>query len=105
MITKPIALGLIAATVVAVAAGHALARSKATVEELGPLAKKVNVEGREYLVLRLGNGHYTVTAVDQPLTTVTFTPNVEGIAHQTGSSTRLEQLKKDLPQFPEDLFK
>lgn len=78
------------------------ARSPVTVEVLSEGSRRVQLEGRSYLVVRLGSGKYSVAFEGAPLAALTF--GQEGAPFRVGDARQLEQLERDMKRFPSDLF-
>jgi hypothetical protein len=89
---------------------YALARASSSsssssveVTSLSDRVKRVTVEGRAYLVFRLGSGDYNVMRVDNPAVRITF--GQDGAAPtEAGDAITLAQLKADAQRFPSGLF-
>lgn len=91
----PILLAVVALGALALFASAGSVR----VETISSVMKRVFVDGRSYVVTRLGNGTYNVTDT-VTLAHVTFdqTKPIESIGD-------VSQLNKDMHRFPRDLFK
>ena len=74
---------------------------EATVERLSAVMIRVTVQGRRYIVTRLGGGVYNVTQIDN-LAALTF--NQSGPVAEIGDAKTLDRLKSDIQHFPPSLF-
>lgn len=75
-------------------------RGDVTVENLSDVMKKVTVNGRAYLVTRLGGGLFNVTKVDAPTNSIT----IDQIGEKFTSGD-VAQMRSDMQRFPNELFK
>lgn len=75
-------------------------RGEVSVETLSDVMKKVTVDGRAYLVTRLGGGLFNVTSTTSPQDSITFDQAGEKAA--LGNAV---QVRSDMQRFPNDLFK
>ncbi len=82
-----------------------LTRGDVTVEKMSDVMRKVIVDGRAYLVTRLGGGLFNVTKIDSPLVSVTIDQVGEKAQSDGGKPEALEQLRSDMKRFPNELFK
>ncbi len=70
---------------------------------VGPITKMVTVDGRVYLVNRLGGGIYQVVRRDRP--DVFLLLDQHGILSRGGDAAASAELDRDMNRFPADLFK
>lgn len=67
-----------------------------------PAVKNTSVDGREYIVIRRGEGQYEVIREDDRDTWLIFGQG--GPIQQNGDIDKLTQLQADMQSFPSNLF-
>lgn len=92
----------LSALIAGVAVVTATAGSGVQVTDLSDRIKRVLVDGRGYLVFRLGDGEYNVMAMGNPAVRLTF--GQTGGPTEIGDGPALAQLKADMKRFPKNLF-
>lgn len=95
-------LGLALVAALTIARSLPAASDDVKVEPLGDRMRRITVDGRSYLVIRLGSGDYSVVSVANPA--VRLNLGQEGPPLAIGDEASIAQLKADMARFPPSLF-